>query len=69
MLLYNSEADEWTTVGHLSAARHYPAMSLVPKETADFCAKAVEKKTYNPSVNFASTMEGMGNWTMEMMDY
>ena len=68
VLLYNSEEDEWTTVGRLSIARHYHAMSLVPKETADFCVQSFEK-TYKPSVNYTSTMEGMGNWTMEMMDY
>ena len=37
VLLYNSEEDEWTTVGHLSTARAYHAMSLVPGSTADFC--------------------------------
>ena len=37
VLLYNSEEDEWTTVGHLSTPRVYHAMSLVPGSTADFC--------------------------------
>ena len=34
---YNSEEDEWTTVGHMSTARGFHAISLVPKETADYC--------------------------------
>ena len=37
VLLYNSEDDEWTTVGHLSAGRNDHAMSLVPRNTVDFC--------------------------------
>ena len=37
VLQYNSEEDEWTTVGHLSTARGWHGMSLVPGSTADFC--------------------------------
>ena len=37
VLMYNSEEDKWTTVGHLSTARIYHAMSLVPGNTADHC--------------------------------
>ena len=37
VLLYNSEEDEWTTVGHLSTARVYHAVSLVPANTTDYC--------------------------------
>ena len=37
VLLYNSEEDEWTTVGHLSTARYYHGMSLVPANTVDHC--------------------------------
>ena len=35
--LYNSEEDKWTTGGHLSTARNDHAMSLVPRNTVDFC--------------------------------
>ena len=37
VLIYNSEEDEWTTVGHLSTARSFFGMSLVPGDTVDFC--------------------------------
>ena len=37
VLLYNSEEDEWTVVGHLSTARSTHGMSLVPANTADHC--------------------------------
>ena len=37
VLQYNSEEDEWTTVGHLSTARSEHGMSLVPASIADFC--------------------------------
>ena len=37
VLLYNSEDDEWTTVGHLATARANHGMSLVPADIADFC--------------------------------
>ena len=37
VLLYNSEEDEWSTVGHLSTPRYFHGMSLVPGSTMDFC--------------------------------
>ena len=37
VLLYNSEEDKWTTVGHMSTDRVGHGMSLVPGSTADFC--------------------------------
>ena len=37
VLLYDPEADQWTPVGQLATARWSHAMSLVPKETADYC--------------------------------
>ena len=37
VLLYNSEEDEWTTVGHLATARGWHGMSLVPANTVDLC--------------------------------
>ena len=37
VLIYDPEADQWTPVGHLATARHIHAMSLVSKETADYC--------------------------------
>ena len=37
VLLYDPEADQWTPVGQLATARGEHAMSLVPKETADYC--------------------------------
>ena len=38
VLIYNSEDDEWTTVDHLSTARGWHGMSLVPaNNTVDFC--------------------------------
>ena len=38
VLLYNSEEDEWTTVGHMSTPRAEHGMSLVPANIADFCS-------------------------------
>ena len=35
--LYNSEDDEWTTVGQMSTGRNDHAMSLVPGNVRDFC--------------------------------
>ena len=37
VLLYNSAEDEWTTVGHMSEARRWHAVSLVPGDTVDHC--------------------------------
>ena len=37
VLLYDSETNQWTAVGHLSTGRQYHGISKVPKETADFC--------------------------------
>ena len=37
VLRYDPEADQWITVGQLATARGDHAMSLVPKETADYC--------------------------------
>ena len=37
MLDYDPEADKWTKVGEMANARYYHGMSLVPKETADYC--------------------------------
>ena len=39
VLLYNSEEDEWTTVGHMSKARTWHAVSLVPGNIVDHCLK------------------------------
>ena len=39
VLLYNSEEDEWSTVGHLSTARSSHAISLVPGNTVDLCLR------------------------------
>ena len=36
-MIYDAEADQWTPVGQLATARYGHAMSLVPKETADYC--------------------------------
>ena len=37
VLIYNSEDDEWTIVDHLSAARGWHGMSLVPANIEDHC--------------------------------
>ena len=37
VLDYDPDADKWTKVGEMAKARHYHGMSLVPKETADYC--------------------------------
>ena len=37
VLRYDPEADQWITVGQLATGRDDHAMSLVPKETADYC--------------------------------
>ena len=37
VLDYDPDADKWTKVGQLAQARYSHGMSLVPKETADYC--------------------------------
>ena len=37
VLRYDPETDQWITVGQLATARGDHAMSLVPKETTDYC--------------------------------
>ena len=37
VLDYDPDANKWTKVGQLAKARYYHGMSLVPKETADYC--------------------------------
>ena len=37
VLEYDPEGDKWTKVGELAEARYCHAMSIVPKETADYC--------------------------------
>ena len=38
MFDYDPDEDKWTKVGQLAlGGREYHAMSLVPKETADYC--------------------------------
>ena len=37
VLDYDPDADKWTKVGEMAQGRHHHAMSLVPKETADYC--------------------------------
>ena len=37
VLDYDPDADKWTKVGEMATARYLHGMSLVPKETADFC--------------------------------
>ena len=37
VLDYDPDADKWTKVGEMAHARYYHGMSLVPKETADYC--------------------------------
>ena len=37
VLDYDPDADKWTKVGEMAQARYSHGMSLVPKETADYC--------------------------------
>ena len=37
VLDYDPDENKWTKVGQLTTARFYHGMSLVPKETADYC--------------------------------
>ena len=37
VMIYNSDKDKWTTVGKLARSRSGHAMSLVAKETANYC--------------------------------
>ena len=37
VLDYDPEADKWTKVGEMAHARYLHGMSLVPKETVDYC--------------------------------
>ena len=37
VLDYDPDADKWTKVGEMAHARYLHGMSLVPKETADYC--------------------------------
>ena len=37
VLDYDPDADKWTKVGELATPRYYHGMSLVPKETANYC--------------------------------
>ena len=37
VLDYDPDENKWTKVGRLTKARFYHGMSLVPKETADYC--------------------------------
>ena len=37
VLDYDPDADKWTKVGEMATARYLHGMSLVPKETADYC--------------------------------
>ena len=37
VLIYDSQTNQWTAVGHLSTGRRYHGISKVPRETADFC--------------------------------
>ena len=37
VLDYDPDADKWTKVGQLATARFRHGMSLVPKETSDYC--------------------------------
>ena len=34
---YDPDENKWTKVGQLATVRFYHGMSLVPKETADYC--------------------------------
>ena len=37
VLKYDTQRNRWTNVGQLSTTRRNHAMSLVPKETANYC--------------------------------
>ena len=37
VLDYDPAADKWIKVGEMAQARYSHGMSLVPRETADFC--------------------------------
>ena len=37
VLDYDPDADKWTKVGQLAQARYSHGISLVPRETADYC--------------------------------
>ena len=37
VLKYDSEADEWSTVGQLAIGRYFHGMSKVPLNTSDYC--------------------------------
>ena len=37
VLDYDPDADKWTKGGELATPRYYHGMSLVPKETANYC--------------------------------
>ena len=37
VLDYDPDADKWTKVGEMAHARYLHGMSLVPKDTADYC--------------------------------
>ena len=37
VMIYDSEKDQWTTVGKFARSRSGHTMSLVPKETANYC--------------------------------
>ena len=37
VLDYDPDADKWTKVGQMAQARYRHGMSIVPKETADYC--------------------------------
>ena len=42
VLDYDPEEDKWTKVDQLAKGRYKHAMSLVPKETADYCVWSAE---------------------------
>ena len=37
VLDYDPDTDKWTKVGEMAHTRYFHGMSLVPKETADYC--------------------------------
>ena len=41
VLDYDPDADKWTRVGYMAKTRYYHGMSLVPKETANYCVWCV----------------------------
>ena len=43
---YDPVYDTWTKVGQLAKARSTHAMSLVPKETADYCGQTWNSNTF-----------------------